>query len=67
VLVLVDRGQKTEDRAVLLDATGRKVLVLLPGSNDVRMLCPGVYFVRQQESRNQGVTDPIVQKVIVAR
>jgi hypothetical protein len=32
--------------AVLLDATGRKVMELHPGANDVRVLAPGVYFVR---------------------
>ena len=33
-------------RAVLLDATGRKVMKLQAGPNDVRHLAPGVYFVR---------------------
>ncbi|MFO7638188.1 MAG: hypothetical protein R6X14_02630 [bacterium] len=32
--------------AFLLDATGRKVMELQPGDNDVRHLAPGVYFVR---------------------
>jgi hypothetical protein len=32
-------------RAALLDVSGRKVLDLLPGANDVRTLAPGVYFV----------------------
>ena len=32
-------------RAALLDISGRKVLDLLPGANDVRALAPGVYFV----------------------
>ncbi len=32
--------------AELLDATGRKMLDLAPGLNDVRHLAPGVYFVR---------------------
>ncbi|MFO7637844.1 MAG: hypothetical protein R6X14_00845 [bacterium] len=31
---------------VLLDPTGRKVMDLTPGDNDVRHLAPGVYFVR---------------------
>ncbi|MFO7639686.1 MAG: T9SS type A sorting domain-containing protein [bacterium] len=30
----------------LLDASGRKVMDLTPGDNDVRHLAPGVYFVR---------------------
>jgi len=29
----------------LLDVTGRKTLALLPGSNDVSRLAPGVYFI----------------------
>jgi len=32
-------------RPTLLDASGRKVLDLHPGANDVRALAPGVYFV----------------------
>jgi len=32
--------------AVLLDISGRKVLNLRPGANDVRALAPGVYFIR---------------------
>jgi hypothetical protein len=30
----------------LFDMTGRQVMVLRPGANDVRALAPGVYFVR---------------------
>jgi YVTN family beta-propeller protein len=37
-------------RAVLLDASGRKVMDLHPGANDVRPLVPGVYFVRFEQS-----------------
>ncbi|MEO0067722.1 MAG: hypothetical protein ABIK23_01125 [candidate division WOR-3 bacterium] len=42
------RWNKTEDRAqvFLVDVTGRKVLELKPGENDVRHLSPGVYFIR---------------------
>jgi hypothetical protein len=32
-------------RPVLLDVTGRKVIDLAPGANDVSRLAPGVYFV----------------------
>jgi hypothetical protein len=35
---------------VLLDASGRKVLDLAPGPNDVRHLSPGVYFVRARDA-----------------
>ena len=60
----------------LLDAAGRKVIELHAGANDVRTLSPGVYFVRQQRSRDgrsgpcqtvQGFEDSSVRKVIVAR
>jgi hypothetical protein len=43
---------------VLLDATGRKVMTLAPGANDVRQLAPGVYFVRQ---------DSGLGKIMIAR
>ncbi len=47
MLVLgVGSRQNTAYRAELLDISGRKVLDLMPGANDVRALAPGVYFVR---------------------
>jgi len=51
----------------LLDISGRKVLDLRPGANDVRELAPGVYFVRRQGSRTQGFEHPSVDKVVIAR
>ena len=36
----------TVPKAALLDISGRKVLDLTPGANDVRTLAPGVYFIR---------------------
>ncbi len=45
VLMMGDRGQKIGYRAELLDISGRKVLDLKPGANDVRGTAPGVYFV----------------------
>jgi hypothetical protein len=35
---------------ILLDAAGRKVMILGPGANDVRSLAPGIYFMRQASS-----------------
>jgi hypothetical protein len=68
VLVLPgDRRPGTGDRAVLLDISGRKVLNLGPGANDVRALAPGVYFVRHEPSavsRERSVAS--VRKVIIA-
>jgi hypothetical protein len=46
----------------LLDISGRKVLDLKPGANDVRGLAPGVYFVRGTQAQAQAV-----RKVVVAR
>jgi hypothetical protein len=34
----------------LLDASGRRVLALRPGPNDVSALPPGIYFVRRQDA-----------------
>ncbi len=60
VLHLEDRGPRTGDRAELLDATGRKVLDLHVGANDVGVLAPGVYSVSERPAGS-------VRKVIVAR
>lgn len=40
----IERGASS----VLLDISGRKVLDLKPGANDVHALAPGVYFVREE-------------------
>jgi photosystem II stability/assembly factor-like uncharacterized protein len=40
------RGARRETRGELLDVSGRKVLGLRPGANDVSRLSPGVYFVQ---------------------
>ncbi|MFO7639278.1 MAG: hypothetical protein R6X14_08335, partial [bacterium] len=39
--------------ALLLDISGRKVMELQLGDNDVRHLSPGVYFIRAEGSRGQ--------------
>lgn len=44
------RGEGQEDGAALLDASGRKILDLRPGPNDVRYLPPGVYFIREHSA-----------------
>jgi hypothetical protein len=50
----------------LLDASGRKVLDLKPGANDVRALSPGVYFVREGPgTRGEGLGK--TRKVVVTR
>ncbi|MGC9111117.1 MAG: hypothetical protein ACP5JB_04555 [candidate division WOR-3 bacterium] len=47
----------TTATGTLLDITGRRVLKLLPGENDLRPLAPGVYFIKL----NSG---PAVHKII---
>ncbi|MEO0086375.1 MAG: T9SS type A sorting domain-containing protein [candidate division WOR-3 bacterium] len=46
-----ERSADSRQPVVLLDATGRRVMQLQPGANDVRHLSPGVYFVRSPERR----------------
>jgi YVTN family beta-propeller protein len=61
----VGSKQDTEYRAELLDISGRKVLELHHGANDVRALAPGVYFVRQASGVKHEASS--VAKVVVAR
>jgi len=64
VLMIGVRGRETGDRAELLDISGRKVLDLKPGANDVRALAPGVHFVRAAGCEPSAVS---CRKVIVTR
>ena len=50
VLFLGPSAASGQPSAVLLDVSGRKVMDLRPGANDVGRLAPGVYFVRQASS-----------------
>jgi len=50
----------------LFSVDGRKVLELRPGSNDVRMLAPGVYFLRGPKTED-GRPDAAIRKVVVTR
>jgi hypothetical protein len=68
VLYLPDAvgGERSAVSAHLLDISGRKVLDLKPGPNDVRALAPGVYFVREGlGARCEGLGK--TQKVVVTR
>ncbi|MBM3313055.1 hypothetical protein FJY70_00520 [candidate division WOR-3 bacterium] len=62
----VDSRPPTAYRAELLDISGRKVMTLKPGANDVRPLAPGVYFVRE-ECQASSRKPQAVRKVIVTR
>ena len=66
VLVFEARGERREARGELLDISGRKVLNLQPGANDVSDLAPGVYFVREAQAQAQDQAQAI-RKVVVTR
>jgi hypothetical protein len=63
VLLLQERASATPSASCLLDVSGRKVMGLKSGANDVRALAPGVYFVRG-EGRGAGDMGPI-RKVVL--
>jgi YVTN family beta-propeller protein len=75
VLFLPEVASSISRTASLLDVSGRKVLSLRPGANDVRALAPGVYFVREQSvvsSQHSGTENGVrctvhVRKVVVTR
>jgi hypothetical protein len=48
----------------LVDISGRKVIELRPGANDVTALAPGVYFVKEARAQRRAQA---IRKVIVAR
>jgi hypothetical protein len=54
------RGAALEIR----DITGRKVMDLQPGPNDIRHIAPGVYFVRRPETED-GRQRTAVRKVVI--
>jgi hypothetical protein len=56
----VGSKQYTACRAALLDISGRKVLDLKPGANDVSRLAPGVYFVQGRGARGEGRAAKII-------
>ncbi len=49
-VLFVPRSPDPSISRSLLDISGREVLSLRPGSNDVSALSPGVYFVREKSS-----------------
>jgi hypothetical protein len=61
-----DRGQKTGDRAELLDAAGRRILDLKPGPDDVSHLAPGVYFVHGASGVEREASS-VATRVIIAQ
>jgi len=61
---LFSRSQplRSETDDVLFDASGRRVAVLRPGANNVGMLAPGVYFMREAQPRVQAHP---VRKIVI--
>jgi hypothetical protein len=66
VLFLPEATSRKPQAASLLDISGRKVLDLRPGANDVRALSPGVYFVRE-EPQASSPKPQAVRKIVVTR
>ena len=64
VLFLTAASSHQPQSASLLDISGRKVLDLHPGTNEVRALAPGVYFVREAQAQAQGQA---IRKIIITR
>jgi hypothetical protein len=54
------------EAGVLLDISGRQVMNLEPGLNDIRHVAPGVYFVRRPET-DDGRPGTAVRKIVIQR
>jgi DNA-binding beta-propeller fold protein YncE len=66
VLFLPEAASRKHQAPSLMDISGRRVVNLEPGANDVRTLAPGVYFVAEGLGiRGQGLGR--IRKVIVTR
>jgi hypothetical protein len=66
VLFLPQASSLGPRAASLLDISGRKVMDLRSGANDVHALAPGVYFVREQ-AQTANLKPQAVRKVVIAR
>ena len=64
VLFLPEAAGHKPHAASLMDVSGRKLIDLRPGANDVRALAPGVYFVREAQAQAQAQA---VRKIVVTR
>jgi hypothetical protein len=56
-------ANSSRQSAVLLDLTGRKVLDLQPGQNDISRLSPGVYFLKSEVPNRSA--ELAVRKVVI--
>jgi YVTN family beta-propeller protein len=66
VLWLPSASSHKPQAASLMDATGRKVMNLKPGANDVRGLAPGEYFMREVPQA-PSAKPQAVHKIVIAR
>jgi DNA-binding beta-propeller fold protein YncE len=66
VLFLPEAANHRPKAACLMDISGRNVLDLKPGANDVRTLAPGVYFIRGPKTED-GRPNTAVRKIVVTR
>jgi len=66
VLYVPGCASSSPSTSCLLDVSGRKVMTLQSGANDVRALAPGIYFVREAEAQAQAPAQAI-KKIVVAR
>jgi DNA-binding beta-propeller fold protein YncE len=62
VLHMPQATSRKPQAADLMDVSGRKVMDLRPGANDVRALAPGVYFVREAQAQVQAQA---VRKIVL--
>ncbi|UCG44140.1 MAG: T9SS type A sorting domain-containing protein, partial [candidate division WOR-3 bacterium] len=65
--LLLSRTLNPSTPWTLFSITGRTVMSLQPGENDIRHVAPGVYFVREEGPRGQGSEGPSVRKVVIQR
>jgi hypothetical protein len=65
VLFLAGASSPELQAASLLDVSGRRVLELHAGANDVSKAAPGVYFVRETSSMMRSASS--VTKVVITR
>jgi YVTN family beta-propeller protein len=66
VILLPAASNSKPQASSLLDAAGRRIVVLRPGANDVRSLTPGVYFIREGPGNSDEGTRK-TQKVVLTR
>jgi hypothetical protein len=65
-VLFLPRSTSPSASTSLLDVSGREVMTLKLGENDVRALAPGVYFLRRPKTED-GRPDAAVTKVVITR